>query len=144
MSGESEEGKILHVTLYWEERKIIFCFAYSYENKDYEIRDLPSLEPGWFEFEIFEYGVGVTKRTFFKYEDFGASDIGELFDRFAEEPEKVLEKLLGEKVPVKEVIAVDWLSEEDEIASYKEPYYDEGDADYDYDDIYDEEQSYLG
>ncbi len=65
MSSWSTEGKILHISLYWEERKIEFYFAYSYGNKDYEIRDLPSLEPGWFEFEIFEYGVGVIKRMFF-------------------------------------------------------------------------------
>ncbi len=124
-------------------KKIEFYFAYSYENKDYEIRDLPSLEPGWFEFEIFEYGVGVIKRMFFKYEDFGASDIGELFYRFVEEPEKVLEKLLGEKIPIKEVVDMDWLNEDVEIMSFKEPYYDdydEDDEDYDYG-IYDEEQS---
>ena len=135
--AENPEGKTLDATLYWAEREIEFFFAYSYDNTFYRIRDLSALEPGWFVFEIFRPGVGVT-RTFFKYEDFGANDIVEFFGRFVKEPEKVLETLLGERIPIKEILAMDWPSVEDEEATYIDPYYG-GEADYGCDDVFDDE-----
>jgi hypothetical protein len=138
VSAQNSQPKKLYISFYHTEGKELEFFIEG-DDKIYRIKDYNEY-PGWFFGYIENKNRKIIDTFYDKYENAGVKDIWGLYDKLKKESEETLEGLLGERIPIKEVIEIKedydpeeeeesekeaWLREIDEIEYYPDWGYEE-------------------